>query len=44
MPAKKKKAMTLDKAIKKYGGDMTKVPGFKTRGMDGKPKHKAKKK
>jgi hypothetical protein len=39
----KKKSMTLDEAIKKYGGDMTKVPGFSLRGKDGKVKPKAKK-
>jgi hypothetical protein len=40
--SKAKPGMTLDEAIKKYKGDMTKIPGFKTRGMDGKVSPKKK--
>lgn len=43
MPGKKKTGMSLNDAITKYGGDMTKVPGFSTKGKDGKVKPKAKK-
>ena len=45
MPAKKKKSMTWDEAMKKYGNDVTKIPGWSGRGADGKikPKKKVKK-
>jgi hypothetical protein len=42
LPKNIKRGMSLDEAIKKYGGDMTKIPGFKTKGMDGKVKPKKK--
>jgi hypothetical protein len=42
MMPNKKKPMSLDEAYKKYGNDVTKIPGFSTRGMDGKVKPKPK--
>lgn len=39
---KKKKPMSLEEAYKKYGNDVTKIPGFSGRGMDGKVKPKRK--
>jgi hypothetical protein len=43
MPGKNK-PMSFNDALKKYGGDVTKIPGWSGRGMDGKvkPKPKAK--
>ena len=38
----KKKPMSLEEAYKKYGNDVTKIPGFSGRGMDGKVKPKRK--
>jgi hypothetical protein len=37
-----KKIMSFDDALKKYGGDVTKIPGWTGRGMDGKVKPKKK--
>ena len=42
MPAKKPKGMSYNDALKKYGNDVTKIPGWSGRGMDGKVKPKAK--
>ncbi len=46
MPAKKKmqKGMSFEDALKKYGNDVTKIPGWSGRGMDGKVKPKVTKK
>lgn len=45
MPAKKK-GMTFEESLKKYKGDVTKIPGWSSRNPDGKvkPKKKVKKK
>ena len=42
MPAKKKKGMSFEDALKKYGNDVTKIPGWSGRGADGKVKVKPK--
>lgn len=42
MPAKKKKGMTWEETMKKYGNDVTKIPGWSGRGLDGKVKSKPK--
>jgi hypothetical protein len=41
MPGMKKKGMSYNDALKKYGNDVTKIPGWSGRGMDGKVKPKA---
>lgn len=40
MPAKKK-GLSYEDALKKYGNDVTKIPGWSGRGMDGKVKPKS---
>lgn len=40
MPANKKKGMSFEDALKKYGNDVTKIPGWKGRNPDGKVKVK----
>jgi hypothetical protein len=41
MPGKRK-PMSLNDALKKYGNDVTKIPGWTGRGADGKVKPKKK--
>ena len=36
MPAKKKKGMSFEDALKKYGNDVTRIPGWSGRNPDGK--------
>ena len=43
MPGKKK-PMSLEDAYRMYGNDVTKIPGWSGRGMDGKVKPKPKRK
>ena len=44
--SRKKKGMSFEDSLKKYGNDVTKIPGWSSRNPDGKvkPKKKVKKK
>lgn len=44
MPTAKKKPRTFEESLKKYGNDVTKIPGWSSRNPDGKVKTKKKSK